>query len=66
MWSPTMAGNLITVSFEGKRIGLVKEDLTLRELEMVFPLDPPGAHLKVKTSAGYQNIWTAPASLTCL
>ena len=48
---------MITVSFEGKRIGLMKEDLTLRELEMVFPLDPPGAHLKVKTSAGYQNIW---------
>ena len=57
MWSPTMAGNMITVSFEGKRTGLMKEDLTLRELEMVFPLDPPGAHLKVKTSAGYQNIW---------
>ena len=56
-WSPTMAGNMITVSFEGKRISLMKEDLTLRELEMIFPLDPPGAHLKVKISVGYQNIW---------
>ena len=48
---------MITVSFEGKRIGLMKEDLTLRELEMIFPLDPPGTQLKVKTSAGYENIW---------
>ena len=55
--SAKMASNLITVSFEGKRIGLMKEDLTLTELEMIFPVDPPGAHLKVKTSAGHQNIW---------
>ena len=51
------ANQMITVSFEGKRVGLFREDVTVMELERIFPADPSGAHLKVKSGAGYQNIW---------
>ena len=49
-----MAG-MITVSFEGKQVGLSKEDLNTSELERIYQLDSPGAHLK--SGAGFQNIW---------
>ena len=51
-----MAG-MITVSFEGKQVGLSKEDLNISELERIYQLDSPGAHLKIKSGAGFQNIW---------
>ena len=51
-----MAG-MITVSFEGKRVGLSREDLNISELERIYQLDSPGAHLKIKSGAGFQNIW---------
>lgn len=51
---------MITVSFEGKRVGLGKEDLTLSELQRIYQFDAPGAHLKVKSEAGFQNIWPGP------
>ena len=51
-----MAG-MITVSFEGKREGLSREDLNISELERIYQLDSPGAHLKIKSGAGFQNIW---------
>lgn len=38
-----MAG-MITVSFEGKRVGLSREDLNISELERIYQLDSPGAH----------------------
>ena len=53
-----MAGmHMITVSFEGKRVGLSREDLNISELERIYQLDSPGAHLKIKSGAGFQNIW---------
>ena len=51
-----MAG-MITVSFEGKRVGLSRKDLNISELERIYQLDSPDAHLKVKSGAGFQNIW---------
>ena len=51
-----MAG-MITVSFEGKRVGLSREDLTISEIERIYQIDSPGAHLKVKSGAGFENIW---------
>lgn len=45
------------VSFEGKCICFMKEDLIFRELEMIFLLDLFGIYLKVKISVGYENIW---------
>lgn len=55
-----MAGQMITVSFEGKRVGLAKEDITLSELQRIYEIDASGAHLKVKSGAGFQNIWPGP------
>ena len=51
-----MAG-MITVSFEGKQVGLSREDLNISELKRIYQLDSPVAHLKIKSGAGFQNIW---------
>ena len=53
-----MAG-MLTVCFEGKRVGLTTDGLNLSELERIYQLaiDSPGVHLKIKSGAGFQNIW---------
>lgn len=47
----------LTISFEGRRVGLVKEDLSLTELRNFFDIDEAGAHLKVKMGSCFQNVW---------
>ena len=53
-----MAG-MLTVCFEGKRVGLSTDGLNLSELERIYQLaiDSRGVHLKIKSGAGFQNIW---------
>ena len=50
---------MLTVCFEGKRVGLSTDGLNLSELERIYQLaiDSPGVHLKIKSGAGFQNIW---------
>ena len=45
----------IAVSFEGKRVGLLREYFTITELDRFFPADPSGA--RENGCVVYGNIW---------
>lgn len=61
---------MVNVSFEGRRVSLLKYDVTIFALEKFFGIEKAGAHLKAKkegsSSCPYENIYPRSNGSFCI